>query len=114
MWIFTVDGYFSAVQDKDDPSRIMVRSRQENDLQTLLKRLGSEDLEILAWTGSDYAFRVFMPRDLWISYLEMSGQELNYTNFKARAIAPGDHSRSDTYHQIWRKLKNWQDRSTQS
>ena len=114
MWIFTVDGYFSAVQDKDNPSRIMVRSRQENDLQTLLNRLNRDDLDILSWTGSDYAYRVFMPRDLWLNYLEMSGKELNYTNFKARAIHPADYRRSDTYHRIWRTLKEWQDGSTQS
>jgi hypothetical protein len=112
MWIFTVDGYFSAVQDKDDPSRIMVRSRQKGDLQTFLKRLESEDLEILAWVGSDYAFRVFMPRDLWMKYLEMAGRELTYTNFKARAILMGDHSRSDAYYRIWRVLKEWQDKDS--
>lgn len=106
MWIFTVDGYFSAVEDKDDPGRIMVRSRQLVDLQTLLKRLEREDFEILAWTGSDYPFRVFLTRELWLSYLELSGQELNYTNFKARAIDPSDHGRYRTYHNIWRELKN--------
>jgi len=110
MWIFTVDGYYSAVEDKDDPSRIMVRSRQESDLKNLIKRLDREDLDLLVSTDSDYAFRIFIPRELWISYLESSGQELNYTNFKARAIAPGDHCRYDTYHNIWRELKNWQDK----
>jgi len=112
MWIFTVDGYYSAVQDKDDPSRIMVRSRQKSDLQTLIARLNSEDLDLLVSTDSDYAFRIFIPRALWIGYLESSGQELNYTNFKARAIAHGDHSRSDTYHNIWRELKKWQDKGS--
>jgi hypothetical protein len=78
MWIFTIDGYYSAVQDKEDPTRIMVRSRKKVDLQTLLKRLEREDLTILAWAGSDYAFRVFMPRELWNSYLNMAGRELDH------------------------------------
>jgi len=60
MWILTVDGFYSAVQDKGDPARIMVRARQKRELETLLKRLDGEDLEILAWTGSDYAYRVFL------------------------------------------------------
>ena len=110
MWIFTVDGYFSAVQDKDDPTRIMVRARQKADLEVLLQRIEREELEILAWSGTDYAYRVFMPREGWVSYLEEVGRELDYTNFKARALQDGDYGRSRAYHEIWGVLRDWQDK----
>jgi hypothetical protein len=110
VWIYTVDGFYSAVQDRDDPSRIMVRARQRVDLETLLKRLDQGDLEILAWTGSDYAYRVFMPREMWLQYLENMGQELDYTNFKARALPAGDYSRSDAYHRVWGVMRDWQEK----
>jgi hypothetical protein len=87
----------------------VVRARQKRELETLLKRLDGEDLEILAWTGSDYAYRVFMPRQMWLQYLEEMGQELNYTNFKARALPAGDYGRSDAYHRVWGVMRDWQD-----
>ena len=80
MWIFTIDGYYSAVQDKENPARILVRSRKKIDLQTFFIRLERENLTILAWAGSDYAFRVFMPRELWNSYHNMAGHELHHFN----------------------------------
>ncbi len=110
MWIFTVDGFYSAVQDKNDPTRIMVRARKKGDLETLLKRLKSEELEILDWVGSDYAYRVFMPRELWLDYLEEMGRELDYPNFKARAIPAGDYNRSVTYHRVWGIMRDWQEK----
>jgi len=51
----------------------------------------------------------FMPRQMWLQYLEEMGQELNYTNFKARALPAGDYGRSDAYHRVWGVMRNWQD-----
>jgi hypothetical protein len=110
MWIFTVDGFYSAVQDRNDPTRIIVRARQRADLEALLKRLEREEIEILAWSGSDYAYRVFIPREMWISYLETVGKELDYPNFKARALSAGDYERSNAYHRVWGVLREWQDK----
>jgi hypothetical protein len=111
MWIFTLDGFFSAVQDKNDPGRIMVRSRLKEDLENMLARLTGQDAEILAWTGTDYAYRVFIPRSEWRRYLETMSDGLNYTNFKAAAVDHQDHARSQAYYTVWRRLHEWQEQS---
>jgi hypothetical protein len=111
IWIFTLDGFFSAVQDKDDPGRIMVRSRIKEDLENMLARLAIQDVEILAWTGTDYAYRVFIPRPAWRDYLEAMSDGLNYTNFKAAAVDHLDQARSTAYHSVWLRLYEWQEQS---
>ncbi len=111
MWIFTLDGFFSAVQDKNDAGRIMVRSRLKEDLENLLARLSMPETEILAWTGTDYAYRVFIPRQAWRGYLETMSDGLNYTNFKAAAVDHQDHARSQAYYSVWRRLYEWQEQS---
>jgi hypothetical protein len=111
MWIFTKEGYFSAVQNDKDPGQIMVRSRKREDLEAFLAvdELELEDTEILEWAGSDYRYRVFIPRGKWMYYLCHCVEELDYTNFKAAAIPLDDTGRSACYHNIWGSLKNWQD-----
>lgn len=118
MWIFTVDGYYSAVQDKDNPDQIMVRSRIKKDLEAMLAKADlfypsfkAEDYEILEWAGTDYAYRVFIPRVVWVAYLAETAHELTYTNFKGAALGFGDSQRSSVYHNIWQLLKDWQDRA---
>ena len=113
MWIFTLDGFFSAVQDKDDASRIMVRSRIKEDLANILVRLETQDTKILEWIGSDYAYRVFIPRAEWRRYLEMMSDGLDYTNFKNAAVDYQDHERSRAYYDIWRRLHDWQQTNDQ-
>lgn len=111
MWIFTLDGFFSTVQDKDDAGRIMVRSRIKEDLENMLARLDSQETEILAWVGADYAFRVFIPRAEWRRYLETMSDDLDYTNFKNAAVSHDDYARSQAYYDIWRRLYDWQEKS---
>jgi hypothetical protein len=111
MWIFTLDGFFSAVQDKTDPGRIMVRSRVREDLEKMLARLDMKETEILAWAGTDYAYRVFINRSAWCGYLETMSADLNYTNFKAAAVDHQDHARSKAYYTVWRRLYEWQEQN---
>ncbi len=113
MWIFTLDGFFSAVQDRNDPGQIMVRSRLRVDLEKMLARLEMKETEILAWVGTDYAYRVFIPRSAWRGYLEMMSDGLDYTNFKAAVVEHQDQGRSAAYYSVWRRLYDWQEQSAQ-
>lgn len=113
MWLFTTDGFFSAVQDQNDTERIMVRARQKKDLEAMLEKLELEDTRILEWFGSDYRYRVFIRRLEWAQYVLGEIMALHYTNFKDAALAPDDHERSAAYHSIWSRLVAWQDSANQ-
>lgn len=119
MWIFTTDGFYSTVQHKDNPDLVMVRSRSRDDLERLIEALpivmGRSEPEILEYVGSDYAYRIFIPRDYWIAYVASAAGHLNYTNFKAevqwRGETRGDERvklRLRAYHDIWARLVQWQ------
>jgi len=110
MWLFTVDGYFSAVQVRDNPERIMVRARVREDLERLVVKLpevaGMSAREIVFTPSADYAFRLFIDRSHWAAYVASAAWQIDYTNFKARAAVGAGRSRA--YHACWAVLSRWQ------
>lgn len=112
MWLYTVDGFYSVVENWHDPDQVMIRARVREDLVKLADRVGLPELvdAIRDDIGTDYAYRFFVARDVWIEYLLAAGQALNYGNFKNAALA-GQHGggRSAAYHDVWAVMKRWQD-----
>src|SRR5476649_1937073 len=95
MWIFTKHGFFSAVCARQgngkhgqpvDPDRIMVRARVRGHLEALKKRFSElvGECEILEDTGTDYAFRFFVPKPIWVQILAGLAEETDYDNFKSK------------------------------
>ena len=92
MWIFTKYGFFSAVcaryqkgkqKDQPDPKNLMIRARVRQHLQNLL------DLfphifkgKISESTGTDYAYRLFVKKTVWVDFLVDLGDGIDYDNFK--------------------------------
>jgi hypothetical protein len=111
MWLFTTDGFFSAVEHKDDASVIVVRARVREDLERLIARLPltsqayAPKIVTLPW--ADYAHRIALPRHLWAAYVGEAIADLHYTNFKQAALTPGT-ARAQAYHLIWHRLAQWQ------
>lgn len=115
MWIFTKHGFFSAVCARQgngkhgqpvDPERIMVRARLRSHLKALKERF--PDLiggcEIQETAGTDYAFRLFVPKPAWVQVLAGLAEETDYDNFKSEvanhqgeAGAAYEHS----LHDVW-------------
>lgn len=94
MWIFTKHGFFSAVCARKgngkhsqpvDPDRIMVRARLRSHLKALKDRFDDllGDSEIQESTGTDYAFRLFVPKSVWVRVLAGLAEETDYDNFKS-------------------------------
>ena len=99
MWVFNVDGFFSVVQSDRDPELVMVRARFREDLERVAKKLGAE--KIHDTPKNDYPFRVYVKKTAWADYLLTSAQEIDYTNFKNRALKGASRDRSDRYHAVW-------------
>jgi hypothetical protein len=113
MWLFTKYGFYSAVCARQgdggygqpvDENRVMVRARVRQHLDALKKRFPEllGDVEICVFQGSDYAFRIFVPKSTWAAVTAALAEELSYDNFKAEA-ARGDAG--DDYeaalHDVW-------------
>ena len=110
MWIFSEDGFYSAVQDRNNPGRILVRARVRADLERLIEQLpqvpGEQAPEIESTPRADYPFRIWIERSIWAAYLASAAWNMDYTNFKARAAVGG--ARSSAYHAVWSRLIRWQ------
>jgi hypothetical protein len=73
MWVFTLDGFYSVVQQSEfcSPDEVVVRSRVREDLERMLARLervsvdGEEPPPILSFVGTDYAYRAVVKRLEW-------------------------------------------------
>jgi hypothetical protein len=94
MWIFTKYGFFSAVcarqgdgshSQPTDPDRIMVRARVRGHLE----QLKSKFPEVLSESGiqvsksTDYAYRMFIPKSVWVEVISALAEETDYDNFKS-------------------------------
>ena len=108
MWIFTIKGFFSVVEHKDDPNTMVVRARIGNDIKNIQQMFvdqGNEKPEILQMSHSDYKFRIFVNRKIWIEVMTRLMSDLNYTNFKNAAAKEDDFKtmqlRSQAYTSIW-------------
>ena len=94
MWLFTKYGFYSAVCARQgdgrhgqpvDPNRIMVRARLRDHLEALKNRFPDllDGCEIKEFSGTDYAFRIFVDKPVWSQVLVGLNEEMDYDNFKS-------------------------------
>ncbi len=113
MWLFTKYGFFSAVcARKDDgqkgrrvdPTRIMVRARVRKHLEDLQKRFPEliGNCEVLEFSGSDYAYRIFADKPVWTKVLVGLSEEIDYDNFKSEVERfHGRDAYERSLHDVW-------------
>lgn len=115
MWLFTKHGFFSAVcarQDDGgrgravDPDRVMVRARQRAHLEALACAFPDllADTEIHCSANTDYAYRLFVPKDCFTRLAAALAEELDYDNFKseaARHLGSSGGAYEHALHDVW-------------
>jgi hypothetical protein len=123
MWLFTKHGFYSVVRARQgdgrygqpiDEERLMVRARLRQHLEALKLRFPAVlgQIEILAFPGSDYAFRIFVPTTTWVTVAAELANEISYDNFKAevtRGSAGNDYEAA--LHKVWSVMNRLQRRS---
>jgi hypothetical protein len=107
MWVFTIDGFYSAVQHRDNTDAVMVRARDREDLVRLLKRAGS-DAPISHTPNGDYAYRITATKVAWAAYLTSATEAIDYSNFKSEVAARLGHDRADIYLSVWETMLDLQ------
>ncbi len=115
MWLFTKYGFYSAVCARQgdgghgqpvDPNRMMVRARLRTHLEALKDRfpnlLGGCD--IMEFVGTDYAFRIFVDKSVWMQVMAGLTDELDYDNFKSEVARYQGQDGADyehSLHEVW-------------
>ena len=101
MWIFTKDGFFSAVQKPGQlESKITVRARCKKDIHRFVKAVGIPKKEIRFQAATDYEYRVEASKTDWIDYLSTAAENINYANFK-HEVEVEDPERGKVYMDVW-------------
>ena len=122
MWAFTRYGFFSAVCARQgngkhgqpiDPNRIMVRARVRAHLESLKMRFGDllGPCGIEEHTGTDYAFRIFVAKPVWVQVLAALAEETAYDNFKSE-VTRHQGRKGAAYeralHEVWHAMHKLQ------
>jgi hypothetical protein len=123
MWVFTKYGFFSAVCARQgdgqpgqslDRHRIMVRARVREHLEALRQRFPADlgACEILEHAGTDYRFRLLLPKTTWAQIMMHLAAEVDYGNFKSTVarVQTSDAGRyEESLHRVWSVMHKLQE-----
>ncbi|MFM8548465.1 MAG: hypothetical protein ACKODB_12800, partial [Betaproteobacteria bacterium] len=93
-----------------DPNTFMVRARSRRHLESLQKRFPQlASFAIDETAGSDYRFRIVVPKPVWVEVAQQLASEVAYGNFKDRAHSQsGDDRYVDALHDVWEGMERLQ------
>src|SRR3954447_12316660 len=103
MWMLSTIGFFSVVALRDDPERLLVRSRARADLEALRDHY-LPDLEIVEGAGTDYRYRGFVARADFEPVAAKLVAAIDYPNFKDAVAERQGSSRAHVYSDVWSVL----------
>jgi hypothetical protein len=111
MWVFTLDGFYSAVAHRSEPNTIIVRCRDLGDAERLRNALFLSHrfaAEVHHTPEADYAYRLFVSRTMWTHYLSGQANSIDYPNFKDAVADRQGLERADIYHDVWHVMWEFQ------
>jgi hypothetical protein len=104
MWILTTFGFFSVVENRRDPSTLMVRGRVRADIEKFVRRAKVE-VSILETPTADYRYRAILNRKVVAKVIARALRRLDYPNFKNRVEERQGVARHDVYADVWLNLR---------
>ena len=103
MWIFTTEGFISAVYKHD---AVQVRARDRNSLKSLATHCGSE---IKHTPVADYPYRLETDRDHLATWLTKQAQLIDYSNFKTEVEVVRGFEFAAPLHKVWDVMHDVED-----
>ncbi len=107
MWIVSINGFVSVVEDRDDPALLQVRARVPEDITAT-----SPGAEVFIVPGADYRYRARVNRSEVADALRDAVLNIDYTShFKdvMLATAPPNDERMDAMYDTWTAMAQMQD-----
>lgn len=99
MWLFTENGFVSAVAHRDDKTLMMVRARDKKSLERLA--LIADTKIITTPTGSDYPHRVVVTKEVFKDWVTEAIDNVMYDNFKTQVAKTRGHEYAEPLHDVW-------------
>lgn len=116
MWIFTKNGFVSAVQHRSKPAILLVRARDRRSLEQLVDYTSTPDLpnEIIHTPDADYPYRTEIEYRQFSRWLVDEVYNLDYANYKDEV----HHTRGDEFarplHSVWSIMHEVEDDDARS
>lgn len=101
MWLMTTRGFYSAVQHRDEPTKVLVRARCEEDIRNLADLIDAEPYPL---SRSDYEWRLECQLAEWTKAVALMTMEIDYPNFKNAVKKKQGQKRADIYMRVWSAL----------
>jgi hypothetical protein len=98
MWLYTETGFISAVTHWENPSIVVVRSR---DYQSLLPVADFADEVIQQTPNNDYPIRVEVKREVFAEWVAEQVTTMEYTNYKSRMYETRGPKFAHTLGDVW-------------
>ena len=106
MWLFTQQGFLSAVQHRDNHDLLMVRARDRASLEPLVVAFGAE---VLHTPRADYPYRVIVAKNQFSGWCSQQVQQIDYDNFKNRMYGVRGRGFVEALHDVWAAMRGTED-----
>ena len=106
MWLMTTSGFYSVIEHRRDPERLIVRARAKEDIEALRRWI--PDIEPRSDATADYLWRAVVTRAEWVVALAQMASEVDYPNFKAAVAQRQGAERACYYTEVWQVLRRIQ------
>ena len=106
MWVFTLEGFVSAVRESYDHFDLVVRARDKKSLETLEFVSGRK-----AWAtpSNDYPYRIKVTNWDFDRFLELATEDISYSNFKMAVDANRGKTYAKALSKVWSAMHDVED-----
>jgi hypothetical protein len=106
MWVFTIEGFVSAVREPYDHTELIVRARDLKSLHTLEFVSGRK-----AWAtpAADYPYRIKVTNADFDRFLEIATEDISYDNFKMAVGANRGKTFEKALTKVWSAMHDVED-----
>jgi transposase len=106
MWVFTIEGFVSAVREPYDHTELIVRARDLKSLHTLEFVSGRK-----AWAtpSNDYPYRIKVTNADFDRFLEIATEDISYDNFKMAVDANRGKTYAKALSKVWSAMHDVED-----
>jgi len=110
MWVFCSTAFLSAVTDRNNPNRLLIRARCRNDLDDFrkkyCKRMGPTIGRNELGHGSDYPFRAWCGKKAFANAMRKVIMDMMYANFKNEVTKEQGWERHNVYMDVWSTMSS--------
>ena len=101
MWIFTNKGFLSAVEDRNNAEKLIVRARSKQHLRNIF----GNEAKIEVTPTADYRYRVSVDKKSFAELIKKEVENISYDNFK-NSIKEEDYHHAAS--EVWMSMRYYQ------